>query len=224
MEVVELIKQSKAVADLVWNAVKVSNPAQPGMYVRHIANVTEGDHHYAQGLLNGNVTAREYSGVLVSPALIHTANDLVNFLQHHVGWGDSLRVSTNRGDDVDLSIASMIQYQNRVREHLQMGVAGERAEAGMERLLLAFAGTYPISNPATSIQSVREKLDPLFEDGLRLSDHQKLSGGAAPNDPQLDRLARQILDTPQRPVQPSNSSLMAQSRGPRADDPWEMHP
>ncbi len=33
MEVVELIKQSKAVADLVWNAVKVSNPALECMCV-----------------------------------------------------------------------------------------------------------------------------------------------------------------------------------------------
>jgi hypothetical protein len=218
MERMELMKRSKAVADLAWNAVKVSDPTHPGMYIRH-ADVEEGDHHYARGLLNGNVTAQEYSGVLVDPALIHAANDLVDFLQHHVGWGDSPLVS-KQGDDAELGIASLIQYQNRVREHLQMGVAGERAEAGMERLLLDFAGTYAISNPATSIQIVREKLDPLFEDGLRLSDHQKLSGGAAPNDPQLDRLARQMLDTSPQQQRPTN---IEQVRGPRADDPWEMH-
>ena len=232
---VELMKRSKAVADLAWAAVQVSDPRLPGASVRH-ADVAEGDHRYAQGLLNGNATAREYGGVPVDPDLIKAANDLVDFFQNHVGW-ENPPPSSNRASfsDVDLGIASMIQYQNHIREG-QMGVIGERAEAGMEKLLLNFAGSYPISQPEGSIEIIREKLDPLFEDGLRLSDHQRMSGGFAPNDPQLDQLARQIVGTQQATERATDmeqrdgrlsrqpAPAPAVRSGPRADDPWEMHP
>ena len=232
---VELMKRSKAVADLAWAAVKVSDPLQPGMYVRH-ADVAEGDHHYARGILSGNVTAQEYSGVLVDPALIKAANDLVDFFQNHVGW-ESPPPSFNRASfsDADLGIASMIQYQNHIREE-QMGVIGERAEAGMEKLLLNFAGSYPISQPKAIVETIREMLDPLFEDGLRLSDHQRMSGGFATDDSHLDQLVRQIVGTQQatervtdmeqrdgRLVRQPAPAPAVRSR-PRADDPWEMHP
>jgi len=228
---VELMKRSKAVADLAWAAVKVSDPLQPGMYVRH-ADVAEGDHHYARAILSGNATAQEYGGVLVDPDLIKAANDLVDFFQNHVGWENPPPPSRARFSDVDLGIASMIQYQKHTREE-QMGIIGERAEAGMEKLLLNFAGGYPISQPGAAIEAVREKLDPLFEDGLRLSDHQRMSGGFAPNDPQLDQLARHLVSTAQRPTDMDQMRGRAQRQaapapavrsGPRADDPWEMHP
>ena len=234
---VELMKRSKAVADLAWAAVKVSDPLQPGMYVRH-ADVAEGDHHYARAILSGNATAQEYCGVLVDPDLIKAANDLVDFCQNHVGW-ENPPPSSNRASfsDVDLGIASMIQYQKHIREE-QVGIIGERAEAGMEKLLLNFAGSYPISQPGAAIEAIREKLDPLFEDGLRLSDHQRMSGGFAPNDPQLDQLARHLVGAQRQP--PTERATDMKQRddrlvrgpapapvvrsGPRADDPWEMHP
>ena len=252
---VELMKRSKAVADLAWAAVKVSDPLQTGMYVHH-ANVAEGDHHYAQAILSGNATAQEYSGVLVDPALIKAANDLVDFFQNHVGWENPPR-SSNRGQDAELGIASMIQYQNLIRER-QMGIVGDRAEAGMEKLLLNFAGSYPTSQPERVIEAVREKLDPLFEDGLRLSDHQRMSGSVVMTptqkstdmeqrdgrlhrqgqDEQIDKLARNILGNMlgdmQRPtnleqrdgriIRQEAQQAPAVRNGPRADDPWEMHP
>ena len=229
---VELMKRSKAVADLAWAAVQVSDPRLPGASVRH-ADVAEGDHRYARAILSGNATAQEYGGVLVDPDLIKAANDLVDFFQNHVGW-ENPPPSSNRANssEVDLGIASMIQYQNHIREG-QMGVIGERAEAGMEKLLLNFAGSYSISQPERSIEIVREKLDPLFEDGLRLSDHQRMSGGFGPDDPHLDQLARQIVGTAQRPTDMDQMRGRAQRQpapapavrsGPRADDPWEMHP
>ncbi|MHB1644179.1 MAG: hypothetical protein ACYCS8_16285 [Acidithiobacillus sp.] len=227
MEIMELMTQSKAVADLVWDAVKISNPDLPGMMMRH-ADVEEGDHHYARGILSGNATVQEVGGVLVDSNLIHTAKDLVYFLQHRVGWGsDSANDGGfHQGNDIELGIASMIQYQNRIRDHFQMGMAGERMNAGLDKLLLNFAGTYSTSRPETSIRMVQEKLDPLFEDGLHLSDHQRMSGtsrGTAPVDPQIDHLAQQMLE--QRAGRISRQkSQMDQIRGPRADDPWEIHP
>ncbi|MDA8152918.1 MAG: hypothetical protein M0003_09435 [Acidithiobacillus sp.] len=228
MEVMELIQRSKAAAELAWDAVKVSNPAQPGMTMRH-ADVPEGDHHYAREILDGSVSAQEYGGVRVDRDLIDAARNLVDFLQYHTGWGDPTRVQPLSGNNMELGIASMIQYQNRIREQHQMGMAGNRAQAGMERLLVHFAALYPVGHPEASVRTIQEKLDPLFEDGLRLSDHQRMavpSMEAAATDPQLDRLARQLASHPQTPesrVRSDSPRSSSPRSGPRADDPWGMN-
>ena len=235
MEIFELIGQSQTVARMVWDAVKVANPQEMGMYMRH-PDVAEGDHEYAKSIIRGEPGQRvDFQGELVTPSMIFTAQDMVNFLQHRTGWGNEDDFDSSdsvRGNDVELSVASMIQYQNQIRKH-QMGLAGERAEAGMEKLLLHFAGSYPIIQPGAVIDAVREKLDPLFEDGLRLSDHQRMSGGSGPDDPHLDQLARHLVRTAQRPTDMDQMRGRAQRQpapapavrsGPRADDPWEMHP
>ena len=231
MEIFELIQQSQTVARLVWDAVKVSNPQEMGIYMRH-PDVAEGDHEYAKSIVWSEPKQRiDFQGELVTPTMVFTARDLVNFLQRRTGWGSELS-SNGRGDDVELGIASMIQYQNQIRKH-QIGIVGERAEAGMEKLLANFACAYPVSQPERAIETVREKLDPLFEDGLRLSDHQRMSGGSGPDDPHLDQLARHLVSTAQRPTDMDQMRGRAQRQpapapavrsGPRADDPWEMHP
>ena len=234
MEIFELIQQSQTVARMVWDAVKVANPQEMGMYMRH-PDVAEGDHEYAKSIVWSEPKQRiDFQGELVTPTMVFTARDLVNFLQRRTGWGSELS-SNGRGDDVELGIASMIQYQNQIRKH-QIGIVGERAEAGMEKLLANFACAYPVSQPERAIETVREKLDPLFEDGLRLSDHQRMFGGFAPDDPHLDQLARQIVGTQQATeratdMEQRNGRLSRQPvpapavrSGPRADDPWEMHP
>ncbi len=231
MESFELIRQSRIVAQMAWDAVKVANPQEMGMYMRH-PDVAEGDHEYAKSIIRDESDNRrlEFHGEVTTPGMRFAARDLVGFLQHRIGWGNE--PYGNRGKDVEFGIASMIQYQNLIREH-QAGFTGERAEAGMEKLLTGFAGSYAISNPQSAIEAAREKLDPLFEDGLRLSDHQRMSNSAAPDDPRLDQLAQKIMGATERhtDMEQARGRLQRQEapapvvrNGPRADDPWGMHP
>ncbi|WP_414041552.1 hypothetical protein ACJU26_05680 [Acidithiobacillus sp. M4-SHS-6] len=224
MEVMELIQQSQAVADLAWDAVKASDPRRTGLWERH-ADVTEGDHHYARDVLSGKVRAQEYNGVQLTPEMIESAKDLVNFLQYRVGWGDphgtGMGPSANASNAI-LNIAALMQYQNRIVQKQQMGMAGQRPNKGMEALLLQFASGHPVGHPETIIQKVREKLDPLFEDGLRLSDHQRMFGGAVPavaHNPQLDQLAKKLLDDANR-----HDPVPVQARPVKAaaSDPWGL--
>lgn len=228
MNSIELIERSKAVADLVWNAVEVSVPYAMGKTMRH-TDVSEDDHRKARNILSGDVTARMFGNALVDPNLISTANDLATFLENRVGWGEDLNFSgyQSRDKDAELGVAAMIQYQTKIREN-QMGIAGKRMESGLEKLLLEFAGTYPVSRPEFTIQAVQGKLDPLFEDGLRLSDHQRIASNAVEDDlevdpkvsPEVEVLAKQLAKGWRGERQEPQAVQTIQ--GPRADDPWGM--
>ena len=211
MNTIELIQESKAVADLAWDAVKVSDPHHFGMYLRH-ADTSEGDHNYARALLSGSTRSREHNELTIA-----AASDLVNFLEHRIGWGnpDLLPQGSMWCRDRELVIAAMMQYQDRIIHTQQMGVAGARAEAGLERMLRDMVDTYgtmagdAVANSNKIIHNIREKLDPLFEDGLRLSEHKKIREEPKPDIPadRVQKLAQQLN-------QPASSA------SPRTDDPW----
>lgn len=224
MDSFELITSSKAVADMAWDAVKVSNPAKanPGGY-RH-EDVTEGDHQYAIQVLSREISVREYRGAWINNHLISTAHDLVTFIQSQTGWATNTVVYSEK-NDVELGVASMIQYQNRIREQLKPSTPNDRndrMEVGLEKLLLNFTGTYPLVHSESIIQTVRERLDPIFETGLRLSDYQPAAGKIVTSNPQMEDLAKQIIEGQLRgqTARQEPQTVAEQPTPPTTNDPW----
>lgn len=179
MKTVEFIQEAELAAALAWKAAKVSDPNQPGKFSRH-ADVTEEEHRLAL----------ESLAVRSGPAYF-AANDVKSFVEE-MGWGGGAQAASLGGRAPDMAIAAMLKYQELIRSHAPGGDVGERAEAGMKKLLQSFASIYT-GTPEATIQAVQERLDPLFEDGTRLSQHRQFATPSRQvSDPRIDQLAKRL--------------------------------
>ncbi len=209
METVELIQQSRLAAQIAWDAVKVSNPRQTGQYMRH-ADVNEGDHEIARRLLQQHLLPGdrplEYRDQKAYPETVQIARELVEFLQEGMGWGNPQRLSSVQTEP-ELATAGMLQYQQIVRER-NGGDLGERAEQNLQQLLWSFVLRY--TGAATDlIARTDRRINPIFEDGSRLSDYTT----SAKEDPRLNQLVHSLAhsETPKRP-DPEQVALRAAMR------------
>ncbi|AIA55421.1 hypothetical protein [Acidithiobacillus caldus] len=116
-------------------------------------------------------------------------------------------------------MAVFLKYQDRVREHVGGDWdLGTRAEAGMKKLLHRF-GLFYTPDPEKLAEFVRERLDPLFEDGTRLSQHRSTTSAPSRSDPRVDQLAHSLSH---RFAQESADRNTANQLASRSGSSWGM--
>lgn len=189
MEAFEFIRQAELAAQLAWEAAKVANPAQLGTYQKH-PDVSDNQHHYARDLLVRGMQGQPvtYDGHRLDPQFILAANGVKHFVES-IGWGGT-SVASSEPSSKECAMAVFLKYQDRIRQRAG-GDLGTRAEAGMNKLQHRF-GLFYTPDPEKLAEFVRERLDPLFEDGTRLSQHHSTTSAASRSDPRVDQLAQTL--------------------------------
>jgi hypothetical protein len=118
---------------------------------------------------------------------------VADYLERGTGWGQPF-LATDYRADAWLAVATMTQYQSIIRQQAG-GDMGAKAEEGMQKVLERFAGAYQnqMADPKKLIDQVREQVNPVFEDGTRLSDHQRSKGPGRAPDARVDPLSIRSL-------------------------------